>query len=72
MTHECNSEETRRDYALASADLLPSVEGVRVHMSDMFPTHRPLQIKIATAKLAVAKRKLKQTDNAADAIDEEI
>ena len=64
------AKETRRDYAIANAYLIPCVEGVRVHSSDEFPTHRPLQVKLATAKLAVPRRTLKKTDSAAKAIDE--
>ena len=36
-------------------------------MSDEFPTHRPLQIKVATAT-----RSLRKTDRAAEAMDNEI
>ena len=59
------ARETRRDYAIANAYLIPCIEGVRVHSSDEFPTHKPLQVKIAIAKLAVPRRTLKKTDSAA-------
>ena len=57
---------------IANAHLIPCIEGVRVHNSDEFPTHKPLQIKLATAKLAVPRRTLKKTDSAAKAIEEMI
>lgn len=57
---------------LANAYRLPCIEGVRVHQSGEFPTHKLLQVKLAIAKLAVGHRKLKNTDSAVEAIKEKI
>lgn len=51
--------------------LLPAVAGVRVETTDVYPTHQPLQIKLATHLLQAPYRKLRKTKSAAAAALEE-
>lgn len=62
------ARQTRRDYILINASLLPAVVGVRVSTEDTFPTYQPLQIKLATTKLDVEYRKPRDTASAAQAV----
>ena len=63
---------TRRDYMIANELLLPAIEAFRVHRSDEFPTHAPLQLRVATQKLGYWTRRLRKPENAADAIRDHI
>ena len=52
--------------------LLPAVKGFRVHRRDVYPTHWPVQVKLATEKLERQHRVLRKTRSVADAISQAI
>lgn len=66
------AEATRRDFMLANEFLLPSIEAFRVHASDEFPTHSPLQLSLCTTKLSTRHRQLRKPDDAAKAWQDKV
>ncbi len=66
------AKETRRDYIFANEYLFPAVDGFRVQVSDDFPTHKPVQVRIATDTLITIQRKLRKPDSAAEAVQLQI
>ena len=66
------AKQTRRDYIFVNSLLLPAVAGMRVQDDDTFPTHQPVQIRLATTKLQMTYRKVQKTNSAAEAVEAKI
>lgn len=66
------AQAIRRDYVLVNEYLLPAVVECKVCYDDTFPTHSPVRVAIASAKVPTQRRRLRQVDSAAIAIQEKI
>ena len=66
------TQATRRDYVLVNEYLLPAVVECKVCYDDTFPTHSPVSVAIASAKVPTQRRRLRQVDSAATAIQEKM
>lgn len=72
MPTNSKAKLTRRDFIFVNRIMIPAVAGVRVEMSDVYPTHQPLQISLATNHLQVIYRKLRKTSSAVAAVEANI
>ncbi len=62
------AKDTRRDYIFVNELLLPAVNGFQVDVSDRFPTHQPLQLRLTLGNLVIEAYRCKKTSSAAQAV----
>ena len=56
------AKQTRRDFVFVNQRLLPAVAGCRVARNDVFPTHWPVQVKLASDKLCMQYQEAPKND----------
>ena len=63
------AKESRIDYIFVNQYLLPAVEECKVGMEDSFATHRPLKVRIKTARIVKQLKTLRKTTNYAELLE---
>ena len=58
-----NTKESRIDFIITNQSLTPAVRSFHVDSDAKFPTHKPIQIRVATSKLRTVTNQLRKPTN---------